>query len=145
MLELTAVAAVALRQGARRWSCGLGHLLPLTPPVSNDGEQAEQPDLCGYTFIIRIGVISYSHPQRVRRGSGGHRIFPILPAPLWISDPSTRIIHPSGPHRNHRRSSTTGKQMRFFQTVVGRLKNRFPSSARMFRQSAFVEIFFSPI
>lgn len=29
----------ALRQGARRWSCGLGHVLPLTTRMSNDGNR----------------------------------------------------------------------------------------------------------
>lgn len=35
----------ALRQGARRWSCGFGHLLPFTSQMTDGGRAASSPQL----------------------------------------------------------------------------------------------------
>lgn len=46
----------ALRQGARRWSCGLGHVLPLTTRMSNDGNR--QSSLTSAAIRSSSGIIS---------------------------------------------------------------------------------------
>ena len=55
----------ALWQGTRRWSCGLGHLLPLTIHMTDGRSGSEQLDLHSYKFISSEIILLPTHSRSV--------------------------------------------------------------------------------
>lgn len=55
----------ALWQGTRRWSCVLGHLLPLTTHMTDGRSGSEQLDLHSYKFTSSEIILLAAHSGSV--------------------------------------------------------------------------------